>query len=160
MSREYPERPYVGVGAIVFHPEDTAESARVLLVRRANAPLKGEWSLPGGLVDAGETLRKAAAREVKEETGLEVTPGEMVEVFERIVPDALWKTQFHYVLIDFLCTVQGGAECAAADDAMDVRWAAPAEFEELKLGRLTWEVIEKARAIALRREEASTPAAG
>src|ERR1043165_2457472 len=108
-SRSYPARPIVGVGAIVI------DGDRVLLVRRAHEPLKGEWSVPGGAVELGETLRDAVAREVLEETGLVVDVGSIVEVLDRIRPDHDRRVRFHYVLIDFICRPVGGALCCASD---------------------------------------------
>jgi 8-oxo-dGTP diphosphatase len=119
--RIYPDRPIVGVGAVVV------ENDRVLLVRRANEPLKGEWSLPGGAVEVGETLRDAVTREVLEETGLEVDVGPVVEVLDRIRPDPDGRVRYHYVLIDYLCRPVGGT-LACASDADEVAWA---HFNEL-----------------------------
>src|ERR1051325_7459341 len=114
--REYPDRPIVGVGAVILH------KSRVLLVKRGSPPLLGAWSLPGGAVELGETLRTAAEREVQEETGLIVKAGEVLEVLDRIIPGK-GAPQYHYVLVDFLCTVIGG-ELRAGGDAADVKWAA------------------------------------
>src|SRR5512146_2240687 len=97
MKREYPEQPLVGVGAVIV------EGERVVLVRRAAPPMAGEWSIPGGLLELGETLRAGAEREALEETGLQVEASEVVGVLDRIVPDAAGKPRYHYVLIDFLC---------------------------------------------------------
>lgn len=99
-KREYPVSPIVGVGAVVF------DAGCVLLVRRAKAPLAGEWSLPGGAVELGETLEQAVVREVAEETGLRVMPLQVLKAFDYIDRDAEGRTRFHYVLIDFLCRVE------------------------------------------------------
>ena len=135
--REYPERPIVGVGAVII------DAARVVLVRRAAPPLQGEWSLPGGVVELGETLRAAAEREAREETGLIVTAGEVLEVFDRIIPGADGRTQYHYVLVDFLCRVNGG-ELRAGGDAAEAAWATRSELPNYKLEAPAMEVILKA----------------
>jgi len=135
-KREYPDRPIVGVGAVIV------DHGRVLLVKRGSPPLLGEWSLPGGVVELGETLRAAAEREAREETGLIVKAGEVLEVLDRIIPgDAA--PQYHYVLIDFLCAVRGG-ELRAGGDAIDVAWPTESELEKFKLERIAVEVIRKA----------------
>jgi ADP-ribose pyrophosphatase YjhB (NUDIX family) len=136
MKREYPETPLVGVGAIIV------EDDRVVLVKRGRAPLQGTWSIPGGVLEVGETLRKAAIREAYEETGLTIEPGELLGVFERVVPDEQGRMKYHYVLIDFLCWPKAG-QLAAGDDAEDVRWFRRDELAALDLARETEEVILK-----------------
>jgi 8-oxo-dGTP diphosphatase len=136
MKREYPETPLVGVGAIII------EGDRVALVKRGHAPLQGRWSIPGGVLEVGETLRRAAVREALEETGLTVEPGELLGVFERVVPDEQGKMRYHYVLIDFLCSRVGG-ELLAGDDAEEVGWFRREELAALELARETEEVILK-----------------
>jgi mutator protein MutT len=142
MKREYPEAPLVGVGAIII------EGDRVALVKRGHAPLQGKWSIPGGVLEVGETLRKAVVREAVEETGLTVEPGELLGVFERVVPDDQGKLRYHYVLIDFLCRRVDG-ELVAGDDAEEVGWFRREQLAPLELARETEEVIfkgfEKAR---------------
>lgn len=135
MSREYPERPIVGVGAVIF------DEGRVLLIERGHAPLKGEWSLPGGALELGETLEEGIRREVLEETGLIIDPLAIVEVFDRISRDADGRVQYHYVLVDYLCRVIGGS-VACATDAADARWAARDELDSI--APFTAQVILKA----------------
>jgi len=136
MKREYPETPLVGVGAIII------EERRVVLVKRGHPPLEGKWSIPGGVLEVGETLRKAVVREALEETGLAVEPGELLGVFERVLPDEQGRMKYHYVLIDFLCRRVAG-ELAAGDDASEVRWLRREELASLELARETEEVILK-----------------
>lgn len=136
-DRRHPDRPFVGVGAVVVDGE------QVLLVRRANEPSKGEWSLPGGAVEAGETLEVAIAREVREETGLDVDVGPMVDVLDRIRFDADGRVLYHYVLIDFVCKSKGGTLCCGTD-ACDVTWAAVMELPQYGLADTTISVVQKA----------------
>jgi len=134
MKREYPDAPLVGVGAIII------EENRVVLVKRGHAPLAGEWSIPGGVLEVGETLREAAVREAFEETGLKVEPAELLGVFDRILRDGVERTRYHYVLIDFLCRHVSG-ELQAAGDADDARWFSQDEIGGLSLAKDTAEVI-------------------
>jgi 8-oxo-dGTP diphosphatase len=143
VRREYPEAPIVGVGAVVI------DGTKVLLVRRGNEPLKGEWSLPGGAVELGETLQQGVVREVLEETGLVVAPAGIVEVLDRITQDevlqdgASGRVRYHFVLVDFVCRVTGGA-LREGSDADEVRWVAREELGEYHLAPITVRVIEKA----------------
>jgi mutator protein MutT len=134
LKREYPKTPLVGVGAIIV------DGDRVALVKRGRAPLAGQWSIPGGLLEVGETLRACAEREVREETGLTVVIGELLGVFDRVVPDADGHIQYHYVLIDFLCRRLGG-DLRAGDDADEARWFAPEDLPALGLAPETEKVI-------------------
>jgi len=135
MKREYPDAPLIGVGAIII------EGDRVVLVKRGHAPLLGEWSIPGGMLEVGETLRQAAVREVLEETGLQVEAGELLGVFDRIVHDADERTLYHYVLIDFLCRRITG-EPQPACDAAEARWFTRGEIGGLSLAEDTADVIQ------------------
>jgi ADP-ribose pyrophosphatase YjhB (NUDIX family) len=136
VKREYPDRPIVGVGGVVV------QNGRVVLVRRAKAPRMGEWSIPGGMLELGETLRDGVAREIEEETGLRVKSEEVLDVFDSIVTDSGGKTQYHYVLVDYLCSVTGG-ELRAASDVSEARWATLEEALSLVKREITVEVIRK-----------------
>ena len=136
-SRSYPERPIVGVGAVVL------DEGRVVLVKRAHEPLKGHWSLPGGAVEIGETLKDAIAREVREETGLIVEVGPIVDVLDRLRHDAEGRVEYHYVLIEFLCDPRGGT-LACASDAEDVLWARLDDLGRFGLTETTLDVIHAA----------------
>jgi 8-oxo-dGTP diphosphatase len=146
MKREYPDTPLVGVGAIIIDQD------RIVLVKRRHAPLEGRWSIPGGVLEVGETLRKAVVREAREETGLTIEPGELLGVFERVLPDDRGRTRYHYVLVDFLCRRVAG-DLGASDDAEEARWFRKHELKGLELARETEEVIlkgfEKARAASI-----------
>jgi 8-oxo-dGTP diphosphatase len=135
LSREYPETPFIGVGAVIV------DDGRVVLVKRGHAPLLGEWSIPGGVLEIGEMLREAAVREAREETGLVVEPGEILGVFDRVVREED-RVRFHYVLIDFLCRPVSG-ELQAGSDAEEVRWFTLYEISGLKLADDTAQVIRK-----------------
>ena len=126
MKRSYPTRPLVGVGAVI------KRGRRVVVVRRSAPPLEGQWSIPGGLVETGETLRQAVAREAREETGLRVAAGELLGVFGRILPDARGRTQYHYVLLDYLCRKVSGRR-RAGSDAAQARWVTSRELERLEM---------------------------
>jgi len=138
MQREFPEAPLLGVGAVIV------DQGRVLLVRRGNEPMKGHWTLPGGLLELGEPLTGGVVREVREETGLTVEPVELVELLDRIHREGE-RVRYHYVIADYLCRVTGGT-LEAASDADAVRWVERAEWNShsaLKLDPLTVRVIEK-----------------
>ena len=146
MQREFPETPLVGVGAVVVH------AGQVLLVRRGREPLKGQWSLPGGLLEVGESLIAGVAREALEETGLTVEPVELIELLDRIHREGD-RIRYHYVIADYLCRVISG-ELQAASDADAVRWVERAEWNShsaLALDPILVRVIEagwqKAQAI-------------
>ena len=141
MRREYPDAPIIGVGAVVI------DDGKVLLVRRGQEPLKGEWSLPGGALELGETLREGMVREVLEETGLNVVPVAIVEVLDRItLGEPSGRVRYHYVLVDFLCHVAGGT-LLGGSDAEEARWVAQEDVHEqgeYRLAPVTVRVIQKA----------------
>jgi mutator protein MutT len=119
------------------------ENGRALLIRRANEPRQGEWSIPGGMVETGETLEYAAVRELQEETGLVVRPRGVIEVFERIVLDGKGRTRYHFVLIDYLCERLEG-EARAGSDVLDVAWVEEARLSEYQVSEKATEIIRKA----------------
>ena len=139
MRREYPEAPIPTVGAVIFDGE------RVLLVLRGKEPNKGRWTIPGGAIELGETARQAVEREVREECGIRVQAGDVVEVLDIIQRDEAGALRFHYVLIDLACRYAGG-EIVPGDDVSDVRWVRPDEFDLLDVPQRARVVIAKARA--------------
>lgn len=132
------------MGALIFKRES------ILLVERGKQPLKGYWSLPGGVLEVGEHLGDAIRREVKEETGLDVAPESVVEIFERILRDKNGKPEYHYVLVDYVCKVTGG-ELRPADDASQAEWVKRKDLPARKLTEGTLEVIERAFAARARK---------
>jgi ADP-ribose pyrophosphatase YjhB (NUDIX family) len=156
-SREYPERPLVGVGGVVI------DNGRALLIRRASEPLRGEWSIPGGMLELGETLEDGVARELMEETGLQVRVLQLIEVFERIVypsngegpgGDALdRRPRYHYVIADYLCERISG-EHAAASDVTDVVFAREDDLERFSLTETALRILHKAFAMDRARQRA------
>ncbi|HEY7285640.1 MAG TPA: NUDIX hydrolase [Vicinamibacterales bacterium] len=153
-DREYPSRPIVGVGAVVL------DRGAVLLIRRGHEPLKGEWSIPGGAVELSERLDAAVAREVLEETGLDIEVGPVVEVVDRIRPGGdEGRPQFHYVLVDFLCrprlpekadvdAVQTLRPVTASSDADEARWVRVESLADYAVAAATMRVIQKATEMA------------
>jgi len=140
-DRRFPVRPIVGVGAIVVN------EGCVLLVRRGRPPLQGQWSVPGGAVEVGEALSAAVQREVLEETGLVVSVGPLVEVLDRIHTSGEGRVEYHYVLIDYLCSVVGG-DLQASSDVVDAVWATPERLAEYGVAPVTVAVIERAMHLA------------
>ena len=147
MTRSFPDRPVVGVGAVVLDDDN-----RVLLVKRAHEPLKGEWSLPGGAVELGETLEAAVLREILEETGLIIDIGAVVEIFERVdrTPDD--RVQYHFVIVDYVCYARAGSPVRGSD-AADVRWVTRAELAGYRITEKATSVIDKALSLAVSTED-------
>ena len=137
----------VGVGGVVI------SNGRALLVRRGSAPLEGQWSIPGGMLEVGETILEGVRRELLEETGIEVRVGELIEVFERITPDGNSKTRYHFVVLDYLCEPVSG-EARAGSDVVDVAWASPAELASYSISETATRVILKAFKMAQRGPQA------
>jgi 8-oxo-dGTP diphosphatase len=147
MAREYPERPVVGVGGVVI------DDGRTLLIRRGSEPLRGQWSIPGGTLELGESLEDGVARELLEETGLEVRVLDLIEVFDRIFtePDAggggtPQRPKFHYVIVDYLCERISG-EARPGSDVTDVAFATEDELAKFQLTTTATRVLRKAFAM-------------
>jgi ADP-ribose pyrophosphatase YjhB (NUDIX family) len=139
--RQFPEQPVVAVGAVIL------DGDRVLLVKRRREPLKGAWSLPGGVVELGETLEAALVREVREETGLDVEVGPVIEVFDRITRDEDGRVRYHYVLVDYLCWPVAG-HLKAGSDVDDAVLVHPSDFGTFKLTAKATAVIGRALDLA------------
>ena len=136
-NRRYPRHPLLGVGALILDRD------RILMAERGGEPLKGWWSIPGGLVETGESLEEAICREVREETGLRVRPLGVVKIFERIMRDQNGEAEYHYVLIDYLCRVTSGV-LRAGDDVSRVEWVRRRDLDGMRITEGTLGVIEKA----------------
>ena len=136
-SREYPLRPVVGVGGVVI------ADGKALLIRRGHAPLKGQWSIPGGTLETGETIVEGIERELAEETGVKVRALQLIEVFERIFRDEEGRVQYHFVILDYLCEMMGG-RVHAGGDVVDVAWANEEELLNYGLTEAATRVLKKA----------------
>jgi 8-oxo-dGTP diphosphatase len=141
VRREYPERPLVGVGGVVIRDE------RTLLVRRGSAPLEGEWSIPGGMLELGETILEGVRRELLEETAIEVRVLDLIEVFERVTRDEAGKLKYHFVILDYLCEAVRG-EAQAGSDVTAVTWARESELSKYSVTPTATRVIQRAFEIA------------
>lgn len=126
MAKDYPSAPMVGVGGVIVRDH------KVVIVRRGQEPRKGEWSLPGGLVELGESLVDATRREMKEETGLDVEVGALVEIFDRVHRDAAGRIRYHFVIVDYVCVPVAG-ELIAGSDVDDARWITIDEIDRYGL---------------------------
>jgi 8-oxo-dGTP diphosphatase len=136
-KREYPGAPVVGVGGVVIH------EGRALLIKRGSEPLKDQWSIPGGTLELGESIQEGVRRELREETGIEVRVGELIEVFDRIFRDAAGEIQYHFVIVDYLCEKVSG-EANPASDVTDVAWVREEDLWNYKLTEAATRVIKKA----------------
>ncbi len=136
MKREFPDHPLVGVGGVVIHRN------RVLLIRRGSEPLKGEWSIPGGLLELGEELADGVRRELKEETGLEVEPLAVLEVFDRIFRHGR-RVRYHFVIVDFVCRLKGG-RLRPASDVLEARWVCREDLPQYQLTEKATSVTSQA----------------
>jgi len=142
-GREYPAVPRVGVGAVVL------DGRRVLLVRRGKAPSPGKWSLPGGMVELGETTREAVRREIAEECGLQIRVGEVAGVLDRVVRDGEGRIRYHWVLVDYVAFPEAGTLCAASD-ADEPLWVEVDDVERLDTTDGLMDMIRRALALAER----------
>ena len=136
MKRKYPKQPLVGVGGVVIYRD------RVLLIRRGSEPLKGEWSIPGGMLELGEELAAGVQRELKEETGLEVEPLESMLVFDRIMRKGR-RLKYHYVIVDYLCRRKRG-RLRPASDVLDARWVRREDLPQYHLTDMATRLILRA----------------
>jgi 8-oxo-dGTP diphosphatase len=143
MAREYPAHPVVGVGAVVVR------GAKALLVKRAHEPRQGEWSLPGGLLELGESLQDAVRREIKEETSLEIEIGPVIETFDRVHRDDAGKIRYHFVIVDFVCWSSGG-EAVPGSDADGVAWVTADEIDDYNVNAHAKAVILKGLEVSRR----------
>jgi 8-oxo-dGTP diphosphatase len=141
VPHDFPDRPIVGVGAVIV------KDGKAIIIKRANEPYRGQWSIPGGRVELGESLVDAVRREMKEETGLDVAVGPLIEVFERIQRQD-GRVQHHFVIVDYLCTCVGGALCAG-DDADDAVWVTSEQLTHYDIRDSAVAVIRKGLQLAI-----------
>jgi len=142
MGRHYPQMPVLSVAGVVMAGD------QVLVVKRGRPPAQGIWSIPGGGVEVGESLHDALVREIKEETGLDIQVGPLVEVVERILPDAKGRVEYHYVILDYLCFAES-LEPQAGSDAADARWVPFERISQAQLTPDTEAVVRRARGLNL-----------
>lgn len=142
-GREYPERPVLAVGGVVI------SGARVLLTRRGQPPLEGRWSIPGGLLELGETIAQAVERELNEEASVQVRALELIEIYEKVLRLPNQPPQYHFVILDYLCERIGG-NAQAGSDVTDVAWSSEDELDRFNLTAEAKRVVK--RAFAMSRE--------
>lgn len=138
VKRLYPEQPITGVGAVIV------SDGKILLEKRKSEPGRGKWSIPGGLVELGESVKKAVVREVREETGLEVENPELIDVVDNIIVDDNGEIKYHFIILDYFVKLKGG-ELNAADDAEELRWVPLAEAEKYDLTKTLREFLKRNR---------------
>lgn len=136
MAKEYPSRPVVGVGGVIVRGD------RALIIKRAHEPRRGEWSIPGGTVEVGERLTDALRRELREETGLDVEVGPVLELFDRIHHDPEGRVRYHFVIVDYLCHAPDG-DAVAGTDAEAVAWVTGEELDTYGVNAHAAAVIRK-----------------
>ena len=141
MAREYPDFPIPSVGVVVVH------EGRALLIQRGNEPARGRWSIPGGVIETGELLHEAARREIREECGIEIEVGPMLQIFESVTRDAEGRVRFHYVILDLLGHPTSG-EVRAGGDVLEARYVGVDELDALDVlpdaAKLVREVLARA----------------
>ena len=138
VAREYPDHPVVGVGAVVVR------DGKALIIKRAHEPRKGEWSLPGGLLELGESLQDAVRREIKEETSLDIDVGPVIETFDRVHRDDAGKIRYHFVIVDYVCWPadrDAAQEPVPGSDADGVAWVTASEIDAYRVNTHAKDVI-------------------
>ncbi|MFI5125752.1 MAG: NUDIX hydrolase [Candidatus Acidiferrales bacterium] len=147
-NREYPERPVIAVGGVVV------SGARALLIRRAQPPLEGRWSIPGGLLELGETIAQGIERELMEEAGVQVRALELIEIYEKVLRLPNQPPQYHFVILDYLCEFLGG-NALAGSDVTDVAWSTEDELDRFNLTTEAKRVVKRAFAMCRERQRAA-----
>ena len=147
-DRQYPERPIIAVGGVVV------SGARALLIRRAQPPLEGRWSIPGGILELGETIAQAIERELMEETRVQVLPLELIEIYEKVLRLPNQPPQYHFVILDYLCELKGG-NAQAGSDVTEVAWSTEEELDRFNLTTEARRVVKRAFAMARERHRAA-----
>jgi len=138
VKRFYPKQPIIGVGAVII------KDGKILLEKRKNEPGKGKWSIPGGLVELGESVEQTVIREVKEETGLDVKKPEHIDVVDNVVRDENGEVKYHFVIIDYFVKLKGGT-LKAASDAEELKWITFDEVDKYDLTKTFREFFQRNR---------------